>query len=398
MANLKDFGFTHRADRAHSADGWYLGDFETVLTLDGNDVISTSGSIAWNGILISSQAEIHTGRGDDVIHAKSEGNAIINDGTISTDEGRDQIIGDVSQNAYSGSGIDNRGTILTGSDNDSITGIGGGYGIYNNRDAWINTGAGNDTINGSGKWGGLINYGTIYTSLGNDAIHAKGVILNTHIIDTHTGDDLVRATGTLLNDRVGESPDPLTDKAGIISLGDGNDQLHAQDGLRNEGLIDTGRGNDIITLAGSSGIQNDPGFFPNSVAGRIKTGEGNDQFINNLADPYRNDGIIDLGPGADTMDTLNQGFTGRGSIDLGSGNDTWKGFSSGHNTSNPYRGGSGTDTLVFKPGTYSVVRQSANQYLIGGSMSVIGFERFGSAAGFLTLSAAAASGSVTFNL
>ncbi len=96
------------------------------------------------------------------------------------------------------------------------------------------------------------------------------------------------------------------------------------------------------------------------------------------------------------MDALSQGFIGSGTIDLGTGNDIWRGFSSDHNTSNPYRGGTGIDTLAFKPGTYSVVRQGENQYLIGGSMSVIGFERFGSGAGFLTLSAAAASGAVTF--
>ncbi len=46
MKNLKTFGFTNRTDRAHSTDGWYLDDLEPVHTLEGNDVISTSGSIA----------------------------------------------------------------------------------------------------------------------------------------------------------------------------------------------------------------------------------------------------------------------------------------------------------------------------------------------------------------
>jgi hypothetical protein len=64
----------------------------------------------------------------------------------------------------------------------------------------------------------------------------------------------------------------------------------------------------------------------------------------------------------------------------------------------PTRGGTEMDVLAFKLGTYSVVHQSANQYRIGDSMSMLGFERVGSGSGFLTLSAAAASGSVTSNL
>jgi hypothetical protein len=178
-----------------------------------------------------------------------------------------------------------------------------------------------------------------------------------------------------------------------ISLGAGNDRIEVKGGLRNDGIIDTDTGDDVITLQGDVEYT-----YVNYNIGEITLGDGNDLFANNRESLFKNDGIIDLGAGADVMDALSQGFTGSGTIDLGSGNDTWKGFSSGNNTSNPYRGGTGIDTLAFKPGTYSVVRQSADQYLIGGSMSVIGFERFGSGAGFLTLSAAAASGSVTFNL
>jgi hypothetical protein len=403
MANLTSFVFTNQSDKAISSNGWYLEFYEQALSLAGDDLISSVNS-SFAGI--SNQGEIQTGTGNDTLHAEGVGNGLINGigGRISTDAGSDKIIGigAMPNDALnSGFGIANRGAILTGSHDDFVSAIGRRTGLFNGNqrpdfDAIINTGAGNDTIEASGHIG-ISNYGVIYTSLGNDIIHGTGFagIVNTQgIIDTHTGNDVIRSTGHLHNELApwdnetrGQAREPT------ISLGAGNDRIEVKGGLRNDGIIDTNTGDDVITLQGDVEYT-----YVNYNIGKITLGDGNDLFANNRESLFKNDGIIHLGAGADIMDAMSQGFTGSGTIDLGSGNDTWKGFSSGNNTSNPYRGGTGMDTLTFKPGTYSVVRQRADQYLIGGSMSVIGFERFGSGAGFLTLSAAAASGSVTFNL
>ena len=250
MAHLKSFVFTNQSDKAISSNGWYLDFFEQVSSLAGDDLISSSKS-AFTGI--GNQGEIQTGPGNDTIYAEGVGNGLSNGigGHISTDIGSDKIIGigQMENNAInSGSGISNRGAILTGSHNDLISAIGRIRGLFNGNqrpdfNAAINTGAGNDTIKGSGGDTGISNYGVIYTSLGDDIIEGAGYvgIQNTQgVIDTHAGNDTIRSAGHLFNDLApwldetrGQEIEP------IISLGTGNDRIEIKGGLRNDGIIDT---------------------------------------------------------------------------------------------------------------------------------------------------------------
>ncbi|MGL5076537.1 MAG: hypothetical protein ACRDBG_12050, partial [Waterburya sp.] len=62
-----------------------------------------------------------------------------------------------------------------------------------------------------------------------------------------------------------------------------------------------------------------------------------------------NDGIIDTGKGNDIVDALTGGFIGAGTTQLGNGADTLKGFGSGF-----FEGGNGKDTLFFDTGSYTV--------------------------------------------
>lgn len=209
MANLKSFVFTNQSDNAISSNGWYLEFFEQVLSLAGDDPIS---SVKSSFAGIGNQGEIQTGTDNNTIHAEGVGNGLVNGigGRISTDTGSDKIIGiGLMQNdaLNSGFGIHNQGAILTGSRDDFISAIGRRTGLFNGNqrpdsNALINTGAGNDTIKASGATG-ISNYGVIYTSLGNDIIDGTGFIgiKNTQgILDTHTGNDVIRSTGHLLND------------------------------------------------------------------------------------------------------------------------------------------------------------------------------------------------------
>jgi hypothetical protein len=55
-----------------------------------------------------------------------------------------------------------------------------------------------------------------------------------------------------------------------------------------------------------------------------------------------------------------------------------------------------TDMLTFNPGTYKVKGSGGGSYLIGGEMTVSGFEDFGAGANHTDFLVAAAAGSVTF--
>lgn len=87
-------------------------------------------------------------------------------------------------------------------------------------------------------------------------------------------------------------------------------------GIHNDGIINTGNGNDIITGTGSTGIYND---------GIINTENGKDSII------------------------ANGGFAGTGSVFLGEGKDYLKGFGNGN-----FNGGNGKDTLELTSGSYAV--------------------------------------------
>lgn len=261
----------------------------------------------------------------------------------------------------------------------------------------INTGAGNDMVMAvearydNYSSAGLYNGGILYGGPGDDSVLAVGMraIFNQGNIDLDFGNDLISA--------VGGTESIVNNSQGRISLGDGIDRIvvqgddrgATQTGLSNAGTIDTGHGADTIIATGylAQGLVN---------TGRINTDEGNDSILNHSASFFRNDGIVTCGAGSDVVDSFSKGFSGHGTLDLGTGNDFLKGFAAADALNARFMGGTGIDTLILKAGTYSVVRQAVDRYLIGDRMNVIGFEQFGASAGFLSLSAAVSQGYVTF--
>jgi hypothetical protein len=228
---------------------------------------------------------------------------------VNTGDGNDIIIGN---STHSGIGIRNDASIDTGDGNDIITGNNTepsmdyiGLGLSNTQD--ITTGDGNDIITGISETVGIVNRGTIDTGDGADSIVGRGGFLIKY----------------------------------------GFDNIEA--GIKNNGIINTDNGDDIITSAGL--IYNE---------GVINTGNGNDSIIvdGGVDDPttgyviYNNGGTINMGDGDDSI-IANEGFesgsNNSGAWFLGEGNDYIKGFGSGD-----FYGGNGNDTLELTPGTYTV--------------------------------------------
>jgi hypothetical protein len=141
-------------------------------------------------------------------------------------------------------------------------------------------------------------------------------------------------------------------------LGDGDDSIIADidfpgRAIENFQMIDTGNGNDIITSTGV--IYNE---------GVINTGDGDDSIIvdGGIDDItvttygiYNNGGAIITGNGNDSI-IANEGFesgpNSSGTWFLGEGEDYIKGSGSGD-----FYGGNGNDTLELTPGTYTVGRR-----------------------------------------
>jgi hypothetical protein len=99
-------------------------------------------------------------------------------------------------------GIDNTGTIDTGSDDDTIIGNGnlGDYYTINetigiSNSGTIKTGDGNDTITGTGTIG-IFNDGNIYTGAGDDSIVADGRFSGSGNVFLGCGRDYLKGFGT----------------------------------------------------------------------------------------------------------------------------------------------------------------------------------------------------------
>jgi hypothetical protein len=168
----------------------------------------------------------------------------------------------------------------------------------------------------------------------------------TGIIDTGNGEDSIILKGSFFNNRggvfLGDGNDSITANTDITSAGPGS-------GLENFNFIGTGDGNDIITSADV--IYNE---------GVIDTGDGDDSIIvdggvNGTGDGYgihNNGGAINTGNGNDSI-IANEGFksgeNSSGSVFLGEGEDYLKGSGGGD-----FYGGNGNDTLELTPGSYTV--------------------------------------------
>jgi hypothetical protein len=316
-------------------------------TLAGNDGITGTG---YDDYGFKNVGTLNTDDGNDTIigqidpfQASPFNYGIFNSGTLNTGEGNDVIIG--SAFFY---GIFNSGTLNTGEGDDVITGSSRDTGIYSAEGSIFDTGDGNDLIR-SGNRGSISNYSNTFTTgHGNDTINGGSGdyigIYNEGLIDMDNGEDYIISQGPLIN-------------YGGVFLGEGNDsiitsQRFSQRTLQNFNTIETGGGNDII-ITSTGGIYNE---------GIINTGDGDDCII--VVDGvnengtryaiYNNGGAIITGNGNDSI-IANEGFesapNSSGAWFLGEGEDYIKGFGSGD-----FYGGNGNDTLELTPGSYTVGR------------------------------------------
>ena len=212
-----------------------------------------------------------------------------------------------------------------------------------------------------------------FTKKADKAISEKGwEVLEGVAINALAGNDTITGTGTGINN------DGIKND-GTIKTGDGNDTITGTGGtgIFNNGAINTGAGNDRIIGTGyglfSDGIENN---------GAINTGAGNDTIIGTGYNIFNgldgtgifNYGTINTGAGKDIVDALEGGFAGNGTTYLDAGNDTLKGFGTGN-----FYGGAGTDKLFFGEGTYVI--SGSTVVSDGETMKVFKFEKIGGANG-----------------
>jgi len=237
-------------------------------TLAGNDLITGTSSYyaidtGGAGFVNRESATINTGNGRDLI----TGEGLLTFDDYGNPYDNDHYDG-VPYDGYHGYGIDNRGSIETGDDEDNLS----SYGTFYNS-GMVSLGDGDDGLyahcpqsNIAQNEYSLLNYGTI---------------------EAGNGDDFLNVIGSFNN-------------SGSVSLGHGNDSLrisandyHNSETLLNSQTIETGEGDDRIT---ARVIEN---------FGSINTGNGKDSLI-----------------GRD--------FYGNGNIFLGNGDDYLRGFGTGY--------------------------------------------------------------------
>lgn len=276
---------------------------------------------------------------------------ILNTSVANTYLGDDTIMGIGSldiNDPNSGYGISNYGTLVTAEGNDVIIGTAlDGIISYNT----FNTGEGNDIVAGQGKVYGIIANDNFNTAEGDDIITGKadycGIIINEGIFDTGDG-----------NDRITGISDPVVTSytfgiinnslLGSFNTGDGDDTIEGSNfyGVMNYGVINTGNGKDTIIAKGIND-QGGRGLFNLST---VNTGE-DDDIITGIGGIY-NEGVINMGNGNDSIMAnagFESGYNSNGSVFLGKGEDYIKGFGSGD-----FYGDNGYDILELTPGTYSV--------------------------------------------
>jgi hypothetical protein len=206
----------------------------------------------------------------------------------------------------------------------------------------IETGEGNDKITSTAviynKDGGIehahkaiSNDGTINTGNGQDSIISLGNFTNRGGVFLGDDNDSITASMfTSTSEMIGEIDllNRALENFNAIETGDGNDIITSTGVIYNEGVINTGNGDDsIIVDGGVNGTGAGYGIYNNG--GAIITGNGNDSII--------------------AHEGFESGENSSGSVFLGEGEDYIKGFGSGD-----FYGGNGNDTLELTPGTYTV--------------------------------------------
>ena len=359
---LSNLTFTEQDDIVPASGVEQILNTGVANTLAGNDRITGTGS----DYGFKNLGVLNTDDGNDTITGMDEFNffnppnyGIYNSGTLNAGEGNDVITGIAFYD-----GLINYGTINTGEGNDTITGSGRGAGIFCSEGSIFDTGDGNDLIRANNRAGIDNSSNTFTTGDGNDTIDGGGGdypgIYNQGLINTGNGEDYIISRGPLFN-------------YGGVFLGEGNDWLHTTGlptrTLENFNFIGTGDGNDIISSTGV--IYNE---------GVINTGDGADSII---ADGgvdytgtrygiYNNGGNINTGDGNDSIITnggFQSGANSSGSVFLGEGEDYIKGFGSGD-----FYGGNGKDILELTPGSYTVGRWGATVTFTKGSSLMLASE------------------------
>ncbi|MFB2896937.1 hypothetical protein ACE1CI_28825 [Aerosakkonemataceae cyanobacterium BLCC-F50] len=341
----------------------------TFQTSNGNDSLSGSGGKF--GIKTGSGSIINLGNGANTISGTATN-------TFSA------IFG--TPNFY---GISNLGTIETGLESDTITGIAGDIGINNGRGAIIRTGSNadaRDTITGTGGFIGINNEGIIETGDGRDTITGNGNGIrnsgNAAIIRTGNGNDTITGSVSgggfygIINEweakiEAGNDNKKITGSGSFdgilnqfgstIQVGTGTNTISGTGG--NSGInnlfsvIVTGDGADTITgtATGTAGVG-----IRNEFASTIQTGGGTDVLTGRGTVGIYNDGVINLGNGNNTVAALTSAgtvgtFTGTGSIIFGTDQDRLRGFGTGN-----FYGGGGTDIVELPTGTYTVGSATVN--------------------------------------
>ena len=169
-ADGKFFPWTNQADVVDEGDEILVDVGVVANTLGGGDIITGTGDFV--GIANRNNSMIETGNGNDIIEGTSTnpiGAGIVNNGInsmIETGNGNDIIIGINTDRR----GIINEGTINTGKGNDDITGTGDLVGISNS--GMIETRNGKDTVDA--LTGGFDGGGTINLGRGKDLIQGFG--------------------------------------------------------------------------------------------------------------------------------------------------------------------------------------------------------------------------------
>jgi hypothetical protein len=357
-------------------------------TDDGNNTITGTsiGTSGHYGLVNTYGSTFDTGKGDDVIIGISTGagnSGFLNLGTSNIGDGNDIISG---SGEY---GFDNQAILNTDDGNDTITGAGTNTGIVTSYGSTLDTGKGNDVITGTSTGTGrnaFINKGTLNTGDGKDSIISQGEFINQRgylesggRVFLGDGDDSIIIT----------YPDsiPFFDSfftnSSIIETGDGNDIITVTGGIYNEGIINSGNGDDFTLFRGFTngggvllGDGNDSiigdADFPSTIQNFnvIETGEGNDIITSTR---IINEGVINTGNGEDSI-IADGGFqsVSSGIVFLGEGEDYIKGFGRGD-----FNGGNGNDILELTSGiyTFGVSTAGGNFAKDGIIMNTVGFEK-----------------------
>jgi hypothetical protein len=270
---------------------------------DQDDIVPMSG--AWTEAILNNGAT-YTLAGDDHLTGASFFNN--NGSTIDTGKGRDVI---------TGRGIDNRGSIETGDDDDYL-----------------------------GSYTPFYNFGTVSLGDGNDGLRAEVTL------------ELANNYSALSN-------------YGTIEAGNGDDSLYVIGSFYNSGMMSLGDGNDSITINAHST------YTPLQNYQTIETGDGDDIILSTGA--IYNHGVINTGSGNDSLtayggfyDSTYHGGYDSGNVFLGNGNDYLKGFGNGY-----FVGGNDQDSLELPSGNYRIQISGAVVSFIGYSqtMQTFGFEK-----------------------